>query len=441
MAEGSIYFVGTREEVQHHARPLCDRVDLKLVEPEDVIQSAEPGDIALFFSEHFDRFREACRALKERQVGTIYAIDGILEWRNAWENRDNEPACPWTMRPALAHKVACIGRSQARVLADWGNAEKIEVVGVPRFDALFHGALECPVPQSGPIRILVMTAKWPGFTDEQVAITTRSLLDLKQWFDQNGEIKGRPIEVTWRLTRGLESQLDVENQMNDATGAELARSLSEVDAVITTASTAMLEAMIAQRPVALLDYHNCPRYVEPAFCISAREHIETVIHSMANPPAPRMLFQQAVLSDALECQTPATDRMVTLIEKMRQIAGDCVREDRPLEFPPYLVPLESGSHASFNLASTFPNVPEFGENDPIELQAELAHARREIAHLHAQLDQLSAELGEAHQIFEQIHKHPLAGPVVRIRQRILDAIAAFSKRKSDSKTDPQDISG
>ena len=101
-----------------------------------MLKHACPGDVALFYSEHFDRFRDTCLQLKRRNVGTLYLIDGILEWRNAWETEADEIACPFTMRPALADKIACIGASQARVLDSWGNHGKTEVVGIPRLENL-----------------------------------------------------------------------------------------------------------------------------------------------------------------------------------------------------------------------------------------------------------------------------------------------------------------
>src|SRR5690606_39203009 len=98
-------------------------------------QQVQPGDLAIFFSEHFDRFRTLCKKLKQQNIATIYAVDGILEWRNAWENRPEEIACPWTMRPCLADVVATIGWRQQSVLEAWGNRNCVPI-GMPRLDEL-----------------------------------------------------------------------------------------------------------------------------------------------------------------------------------------------------------------------------------------------------------------------------------------------------------------
>ena len=39
-------------------------------------------------------------------------------------------------QPVVGHKIACLGRSQARILESWGNVGKCEIVGAPRLDRL-----------------------------------------------------------------------------------------------------------------------------------------------------------------------------------------------------------------------------------------------------------------------------------------------------------------
>jgi hypothetical protein len=326
-----VYYVGTTDEAGHHARPLADAFDLRIVPAEEVVGVAQPGDVCVFFNEYFPRFRDACHGLKAKGCATLYAIDGILEWRNSWELPEHGTCCLWVMRPVLSHKVACIGRSQARVLESWGNLGKCEVVGVPRFDLLAGRSIR-KRKKHDRFRLLVLTAKCPGFTNEQVACTTRSLVDLKHWLTEHPQIDGTLIEPVWRITQGLEKKIGVENQLHDTTGADLASVLQTVDAVITTPSTAMLEGMLHQVPVALLDYHNRPHYVPAAWEISAPEHLDQIIPELLSPAPARLLYQQSILSDALESRTPATPRMVELIGAMQREAAECLSRGQPLTF-------------------------------------------------------------------------------------------------------------
>ncbi len=433
----TIYFVGTRDEIAHHAAPIVDsalaqQYPIRVLPPEDVVQQAVAGDLAIFYSEHFDRFRQACNELKKRNVATLYMIDGILEWRNAWENAVDEPACPWTMRPVLCHKVAAIGASQARVLKSWGNENKVEIVGIPR---LAHLGPVASRP-ADRFRLLVMTAKWPGFDAHQNQITTDSLVDLKNWLDAHPTVDGKPVEVTWRLTRGLDQKIGVENRLTDLTGRELHSVLAQVDAVITTPSTAMLEAMLLGLPVALLDYHNAPKYVPAAWQITAPGQIGEVVTQLADPPAQRMTFQRRILSDVLfhSASTSAVDRMVQLVTSMLAAAAHSVGQHQALVFPDQILSDPEAAVRVLKHPDLFPDNTEFQNSNVTELQAELAHARREIKHLHREMAQLQSELDEAHSIFEQIHRHPVAGPIVRARQRMIDWFQARKERKAKRKT-------
>ena len=442
MNKPSVYFVGDPTEVSHHAAPFRERLNVKIASSVDVIQQAYPGDLAIFYSEHFDRFRECCTELKRNNVATLYLIDGILEWRNAWDNLPVEIACPYTMRPVLSHKAACIGGSQAHVLNQWGNLGKTEVVGIPRLDS----APVQPIPPraDGEFRILVMTAKTPGFTPTQISTVKQSLQDLKQWANDNAKInlegpfapaESLDTKLVWRLTGGLENGLGVTNELNDLTGKELTEALPQVDAVITTASTAMLESMRMGIPTALLDYHNCPRYVNAGWTISAPEQISSTIMQLAQPTPEHLFYQQTQLCDALLNVSNATDRLVELVEQMLSIAGKQLTTspklaENSLTFPDAILKPAEAAVPRFSHQQLYPEVPEFQQDQQVENQVQLAHSRREISHLHSEQSQLRAELNEAHQIFEQIEKHPIAGPIVRVRQKMIGLMEKMGKRKN-----------
>jgi hypothetical protein len=192
----------------------------------------------------------------------------------------------------------------------------------------------------------------------------------------------------------------------------------------------MLEAMLHDLPVATLDYHNVPSYVQPAWTIGRAEAIGPVVFQLQNPSADRRHFQTTVLRDELEYTGSAADRLAQLIRSMQKIAADCLDNQRPLSFPAQMVPLQPIDELSFPADVLFPEHAAFREADPQRLQAELAHARREILVLQANIEQLRSELGQAHAIFDQIHNHPIAGPVVRLRQKLIDAISQLSSHKA-----------
>ena len=85
MKEHKVYYVGTPQEVSHHAQAMACALDLNIATPEEVRRSASVGDLCIFYNEYFTRLRQTCREMQRRGCLTLYAIDGILEWRNSWE--------------------------------------------------------------------------------------------------------------------------------------------------------------------------------------------------------------------------------------------------------------------------------------------------------------------------------------------------------------------
>ncbi|MBC7854799.1 MAG: hypothetical protein IAF94_15310 [Pirellulaceae bacterium] len=405
-----IYYVGTPAEVEHHARPLASDFDVRIAPPEELLRHAQPGDVCIFFNEFFPRFREVNHELVRRQCPSLYALDGILEWRCSWEFPPGI-SCLWSMRPVLSHKIACIGSSQARTLESWGNTGKCEVVGLPRMDGLLSRQPRQRDP-SEPFTILVLTAKSAGFNEEQLQRTTQSLVDLKSWLDRNPTIRGTPLRAVWRITQGLETAVGIENSLRDTTGQDLAAALASTDAVITTASTSMLEGMLQGVPLALLDYHNCPHYVPAAWRITAAAHWDQVLPELLDPSPAKMAYQKSILQDALECSSPALPRLTQLIEGMHTLATKRIAAGLELSFPRRILPSPAGEslahEISLDHALLFPANPAFAQKDFSRLQAELGDVRAlnatVCAKLHAEKTDLAARLQESQALAEETRR-------------------------------------
>lgn len=389
---GKVYFIGSPKDVEHFVTPLRDDHEIVVCEPQVAIARAGPGDLCVFYNEFYAPFRECCIEVKKRGCGTLYAIDGILEWRNLWEFPPSSGSCLWTMRPILSDKVACIGQSQARILESFGNAGKCEVVGVPRFDRLAGRT-----PRKRDItefRLLIMTAKTPAYTSQQFSHVTKSLLDLRCWIEnwnRQGRLRIRPH---WRLTAGLGDEIGVAAELRDTTGNDLATILLNVDAMISTPSTAVLEGMLQGIPVAILDYTNSPQYVPAAWSVTAPEHLGIAIPELIEFPEKRRLLQESLLHDHLECRTPSIPRMSSLIERMLAIGRQCFESGAPLHFPSALLPthpeLMSAPVPPVDMSVLFPDAPEFKVQDLSVLQAETAFLRLELRRLSDQVAFVSA---------------------------------------------------
>lgn len=393
MAE--IVVLGT-EGFFHHAEPLQRYFGDRLVVEADYsphkVLSHNP-DLVITF-EASNPQRALCTAEMMRAgIATLLIMDGIQEWRNTWSRTRGLNKRPLN-QPALVHKIACLGRLDARLYESWGNVGKCEVVGAPRLDDLIppKGISRSKLRNGRPARLLVMTARTPGFTTEEVGITFHSLLDLKEELE-----KRENIEVVWRISKGLHVRLGVQNKYTSSTGDELHQLLPMMDAVITTPSTAQLEGMLLGIPVALLNYHLVPVYTPAAWEIKCKQHIGQVLSELFSPPLERMVYQDFCLHDALACDTPAMPRLIFLIEKMMEIRRECrlsgkqelIFPDRILDHPELFVAWPSDK---FDLEKMYPDHPVFGNQSLTQLQSELDAALITVAQLREQISILTNRL-------------------------------------------------
>jgi hypothetical protein len=342
----------------------------------------EKPDIVICVNDfHYD---VACclEAARANGIPSLAFQDGILEWRCQYENpKFGAGGGAPQHQPVLADKIACLGAQSARQIAAWGNAEKVEVAGMPRLDYLLE--VEAPPTRKPGTRILVMTAKNPGFTPEQREITVRSLKDLKAWLDARAN-----LEVFWRVSPKVVNELGVENQYEKAVSQELTVLLNQVDAVITTPSTAILEAMLLKRPVAALDYHNVPRFVATAWTISAKDHIQSVVNEVLDPPPRKLAFQRDCLNDCLRCDGNSAPRVAALIREMVRLAHAAKTQGSPLKLPPNMLQCPCqlvGTNQAPPLDELYPEHSVFREKDIVSLQLKIARLESEKAGLQAQV--------------------------------------------------------
>lgn len=349
---------------------------------------ADNTDLLLCVNDFPPEIARCLDAARTQGIPSLALQDGTLEWRCQYQNPlfGAGGGAP-QHQPVLADKIACLGSLSARHIAAWGNAAKVEVTGMPRIDGLLTRTF-APPRTTGPRRLLVMTAKKPWYDAGQREVILCSLQALKDHLASRTD-----IEVVWRVTKDIEGILGVENRLRELDGGELAAVLDEVDAVIATPSTAIIEAMLAGRPVAALDYFNTPRFLPTAWTIAADAHLAPVVDELLTPSPAKLAYQQVCLSDALRCDGPAAPRVAGLIERMIDIAAACRREGRGVELPANLLgPVEIVTGAALpSLAALYPGQATFADRDAVALQVRLA--RLEKAYAMAQSELYSQSFG------------------------------------------------
>jgi hypothetical protein len=339
-------------------------IEVRIVPDFDVRESL-PADVDLVITHNHYRWDELAvlrQTMLSGERGVLVLADGILEFRNSWQN----PTIPAgsLLQPAMAHKIATIGPAQSRWLESWGNQGCCETVGLPRLDATAAangwqasqapgvGDREAEAAQAVPVlggdlvggpsqpTLLICSARTPAFSEAQWDVTLgqfRALADyLRHHPLQHG---GRPVAVRWRVAERIESVLNLSAEV--LSSGPLTAELERATAVITMPSTVQLEAMLYRRPVATLDFFHLPNYVPAAWQITAQEHFASIIPQLFAPCPLRQFYQDQLLRDQLLCDGPASERMWALIAGMARIAGRQRQRGQAVRFPRHVLSTES----------------------------------------------------------------------------------------------------
>jgi len=339
-----------------------------------------PADAGIVITHNHYRWEELSilrQIVEKTAVPLLILVDGILEYRNAFQHPDLAEGC--MLQPVIGHKVACIGRSQVRWIESWGNVGKCELVGMPRLDDVVGRERETD-RSTEPFRLLVASARTPWFNDEQRETTFRGITAINEFVNANATIGGRPLEVCWRMAESLHLNLKVDGFQ--ARPDPIRQVLEKVDAVVTTPSTLQLEAAALRLPVAVVDFHNSPQMTPMAWTIKHAAQVADSISELADPPAAKMLAQDVLLQDALQLQEPALERMSRLVDAMVKEGQLARKAGCRLTLPNRILsdPADGfcSEQASGQRARLFPGNQVFANQDVQRLQTELAAAVHEM---------------------------------------------------------------
>ena len=352
-----------------------------------------PANAAMIVTHNQYRYEEVSilRRARELQIPTLVLADGILEYRNTWENPNLPDGAIY--QPVIGHKLACIGRSQQRLVEAWNEPGTVELVGIPRLDGCLQPHHTTRVVD-GEFHLLIATARTPGFTPEQMAVTRQSLVDIRDWLASHPTINGERIVPTWRISPQLADELQVASNPHNVYQGELIQALAQVDAVMTTPSTVALEGMLAGRPVVWLDYHLVPPLINVVWTIQCQKHIEPVLNELLAPPPQKLDLQRTFLLDSLECQSPARDRLIKLVTEMTRLGQEAHQQQHNLVLPPRILvdkAHESSLFQTHHEQTGSPRQDSIQDASRLE-QVALDHANRLIAELQLRLEQVSSEL-------------------------------------------------
>jgi len=328
---------------------------------------------------------------KRSGLPTLHIVDGLLKWGTAWSYmetniKSNLPEFSGLpqYQPVLSHKIGCLGPAQARILSSWGQFHKVEVTGNPRMDAYVDYRLKSlnrlGINQSAkrkPARLLILVANKPAYTESGMERARKAYLDLNEFLKQ--AVENYNLSITWRGGPRSPDVMPLEMVGSiDEGKCSLFQALENADFVISSPSTAVLEAMSMEIPACILDYSGSPELLHAAWVIRSKEFIADELESLFTTDVRRMQLQRYLVHDQIRVDSSSSARISQLMLDMISIAERSRSAGINLAFPASMV----AGH-DYSSQTPYHYAPErLFESYPLFSLSELADLNRELADLH-----------------------------------------------------------
>jgi len=260
----------------------------------------------------------------------------------------------------------------------------VEVTGNPRMDAYVDYRLKSlnrlginQSPKGKPARLLILVANKPAYTESGMEKARQSYFDLNEFLKQ--AVENYNLTVIWRGGPRSPDVMPVEMVGSiDQGKCSLFQALENADFVISSPSTASLEAMSMEIPTCILDYSGSPELLHAAWVIRSKEFIAEELESLFTTDVRRMQLQRHLVHDQIRIDSSSSARISQLMLDMISIAERSRSSGIDLTFPASMVP----GH-DYSSQSPYHYAPErLFESHPLFSLSELADLNRELAELH-----------------------------------------------------------
>jgi hypothetical protein len=269
-------------------------------------------DAVIVSCEYFLGNRLAIAACQRFGIPTYHVLDGILEWRNLFENPRTtvvENGAP-LYRPLISDHTFAMGEIQ-RLTLQWLGNDNVHAFGLPRFDAL--PVKPCRVGHvEGRPKVLIATANTPWFSDEQKT----------RFCDEFGHLVDllRPrsdLAIEWRVAEPVAVEFGLANSTQQPSTV----ALQSAAALITTPSSLVIESMRLGVPTLVFDPYACPILNPSAWHATSANTVLQLLHSLLAPDDERAGLQNTLRDFSAPKETDAAKKIA---EFLCHPTRDCV---------------------------------------------------------------------------------------------------------------------
>ena len=253
--------------------------------------------------------------LREAGIPTCHVMDGVLEWKNQWENPrsflSNHGAPLY--EPVLSDVVACLGPWQVELLQMLGARGICLPIGLPRLDTYKGVATNCKkLDITDSPRILVSTANKLGFTENHRTQMTQGLRNLRE------ELSGSfaESEVTWRVNEDLGKAIGIPAKQIQSLSIPIHSAMVDYNLMLSTPSTILLEGMLAGLRVCQLNFTRSPLMIQTVWSCEEALDVGRTIRQMLSPSEHHIRYQGMLRDHQITPPGESTNRLCALLKAM-----------------------------------------------------------------------------------------------------------------------------
>jgi len=348
---------------------------IEFVNPDNFTFNEFNSDIILTVSDWRANIASILIEAKKRNIPTLMFQDGTLDWIIQYQgDKYGGSGGPTHFHPILTDKIATIGHQSARLISSWNEASKVEVVGFPIIQSIideidFEKKEKLIIKDK--VKVLVTSTRQGWFCEEQKLSFIEALHDLNNYFSANNK-----YEVVWRLSRNLSDIVGVENTLKDKESYELKDIIVDSDIVVSAQSTVVVEAMLQNKPVAIIDYLNSPQFYSTSWFITNKKQISSTIESMLRREANRMSYQDYLLNDILQLEKNSIELSAELIKKIVEFKRQYPTKNLPENMLGFNSPFNNIKR-KYELNDIYPKIKEFDKLSNEELIFKISRYKRE----------------------------------------------------------------
>jgi len=269
-------------------------------------------DAVIVSCEYFLGNRLAIAACQRFGIPTYHVLDGILEWRNLFENPRTtiaENGAP-LYRPLISDHTFAIGEIQ-RLTLQWLGNDNVHAFGLPRFDAL--PVKPCRVgPVEGRPKVLIATANTPWFSDEQKVRFCEEFGRLVYLFHQRSD-----LAIEWRVAEPVAVEFGLANSTQQPSTV----ALQSAAALITTPSSLVIESMRFGVPTLVFDPYACPILNPSAWHATSASTVLQLLPSLLAPDAERAGLQNTIRDFSTHKETDAAKKIAEFLHHPDRDSG------------------------------------------------------------------------------------------------------------------------